>query len=194
MGRSKGNKGGGKGGKAGKGQGKQGKGSGSNTGAWANQQETRICHWSKQKGHVIKDCRLKAAGKPRVDLRGAGALEEGDYHEALTGEVKPLGQLTMGSFEICGETDGAQPAEFVKIQNQANPSTPSFHRDCGQHDNDLLARDEYESCEADEDLDADDYHIADVRAHSQDCRCGQEHPDEPIRRITRAIMPRFRRM
>ena len=49
------------------------------------QRDTRICHWCDKPGHVIKDCRAKAAGKPQLDKykkrQPARSLEQGDWEE-----------------------------------------------------------------------------------------------------------------
>ena len=41
--------------------------------------DTRTCHWCLKPGHLIADCRAKAAGKPRASKgKAAGSLEQGD--------------------------------------------------------------------------------------------------------------------
>ena len=50
--------------------GSSGKGAGGGNSATAapppGVKDTRICHWCLRRGHVIRDCRDKAAGKPKA--------------------------------------------------------------------------------------------------------------------------------
>ena len=79
MGKGKGGKGG-KGGGKGKGKGKGGGGKGKGK----EGKETRICHWCQKVGHLIAECRAKAAGKPKVKpAAGAASLEDDAWEEDL---------------------------------------------------------------------------------------------------------------
>ena len=85
----------GKGGK-GKGKGKGGKGGGGGKGKGKDGKETRICHWCQKPGHLIAECRAKAAGKPKVKPPpGAASLEEDTWEDDL-----PADGLYCDSVEV----------------------------------------------------------------------------------------------
>ena len=76
-----GKRGGGKSGGKGKGggkdsNGKDGKGKGKG-------KESRVCYWCQKHGHLIADCRAKAAGKPKTKpaVNAASLEEDGEWEE-----------------------------------------------------------------------------------------------------------------
>ena len=84
MGKGKGGKGG-KGKSKGKGKGGKGKG-----------KETRTCHHCQKVGHLIEDCRAKAAGKPKVKSgANAASVDEETWEDDL-----PTDGLSCDSFEL----------------------------------------------------------------------------------------------
>ena len=75
---------GGKFGKA-KGKGRDGKNSGGGKVKGKDGKgETRICNWCAKTGHLIAECRAKAAGKPKVKpAAGAASLDKEAWEEDL---------------------------------------------------------------------------------------------------------------
>ena len=87
----------GKGGKGGKGKGKgKGKNSGGGKGDKGKGKETRTCHHCQKVGHLIQDCRAKAAGKPKVKPEAnAASVDEETWEDDL-----PTDGLSCDSFEL----------------------------------------------------------------------------------------------
>ena len=60
--------------------------------------EKRMCHWCGLRGHLVKDCKAKRAGKPRAIKNGqlVRAVEDGDgdYEDSL------LGSISFGAYSL----------------------------------------------------------------------------------------------
>ena len=105
MGKGKGKKGNGKGKKGEDGKGRKGEGKGN---------ENRVCHWCQKIGHLVAECRAKAAGKPKTKPAvNAASLDEWEEDtgmleaaDTLEMELSPLLEYDLSNDSLDGWTEG----------------------------------------------------------------------------------------
>ena len=90
----------------------------------ANQQEeTRRCRWCKKRGHLVRDCPERKAGKPKT---GVGSLEyEGDYHEAITDAECGGLDFSLSMCEKCCDGDGGDA--YIPAYTMLNTCMTTAH-------------------------------------------------------------------